>query len=271
MRIGIAGLGLVGGSLALALRSRHDVRGFDTDGAARAAATGEGLAAVDRLESLLPADVVIVATPMRAVLPTLAALAPHAGGAVLLDVASVRGPIDAFARESADGARLVGMHPMAGRAARGFTAADPALLAGRPFLVVPTVRSDADAMAVAGSVARDAGGVVTVCSASEHDRIVALTSALPLACAAALAATAADLGTTLAPFAGPAFRDATRVADTPAELADAILLANAGNVVAALARVRTVLDEIERAVAERDTDGLREILDRATRGRSLLG
>ena len=271
MRIGIAGLGLIGGSLALALRSRHEVRGFDTDDAAREAASGEGLATVERLEDLVPAEAVIVATPMRAMLPTLAALAPLAGGTVLLDVASVRAPVDAFARESADGARLVGMHPMAGRTARGFTAADPALLAGRPFLLVPTARSNAEAMAVAGIVARDAGGIVTVCSAAEHDRLVAVTSALPLALAAALAASAAEIGPSLAAFAGPGFRDATRLADTGADLAEAMLLANAGNVVAAIARLRTVLDELERAVAERDASGLREILERAAKGRAFLG
>ena len=271
MRIGVAGLGLIGGSLALALRSRHDVRGFDTDSAARQAASGEGLAVVERLEALLPADAVVVATPLAAVLPTLAALAPASGGAVLLDVASVRGPVDAFARSSGEGARLVGMHPMAGRAARGFVAADPALLAGRPFLVVPTARSDADAMTVAGTIARDAGGVVTVCSAAEHDRIVALTSALPLAVASALSAAASDLGPALALFAGPGFRDTTRLAETTPDLAESILLANAGNVVAALARLRTVLDEIERAVAERDTAGLREILARAASARTVLG
>ncbi|HYK99430.1 MAG TPA: prephenate dehydrogenase/arogenate dehydrogenase family protein [Candidatus Acidoferrales bacterium] len=271
MRVGIAGLGLIGGSLALALRSRHDVRGFDVDPAAREAASGEGIATVDRLEDLIPAEAIIVATPMRSVLPTLAALASHTGGAVILDVASVRGPVDAFARDSADGTRLVGMHPMAGRTGRGFVSADPALLAGRPFLVVPTARSTVEAMAVAGTVARDAGGVVTVCSAAEHDRLVALTSALPLALAAALAASAADAGPSLATFAGPGFRDTTRLADTSADLAEALLVANAGNVVAAIARMRTVLDELERVIAERDASGLREILERAARGRALLG
>ena len=112
MRIGIAGLGLIGGSLALALRSRHAVRGFDTDRAARDAARLGGIETVETLDELLPADAVIIATPLAAVLGTLAALGPNAGGTVMVDVSSVRAPVDAHAREH--GGRIVGMHPMAG-------------------------------------------------------------------------------------------------------------------------------------------------------------
>jgi prephenate dehydrogenase len=270
LKIGIAGLGLIGGSLALALRGSHEVSGFDISRDARDAAARTGVRTVDRLGALLPAEAVIVATPMQAVLPTLAALAPSANRAVLLDVASVRGPIDAFAREHANGARIVGMHPMAGRSAHGFGAADAALLSGRPFLIVPTLTADSDAMALAGRLARDAGGVVTVVSAAEHDRLVALTSALPLAVAAALAI-AIDSGANVGSFAGPGLRDTTRLADTPADLAEAMLVANAGNVVAALARLRETLDELERAVAERDVASLREILARAAQSRASFG
>jgi prephenate dehydrogenase len=269
MRIGIVGLGLIGGSLALALRGKHDVRGYDLSRETRDAARASGVTTVDSLEALLPAEAVIVATPLAAVLPTLAALAPGASGAVLLDTASVRGPVDAFAREQG-GAPIVGLHPMAGRSGRGFALADPALLTGRPFLVVPTATSDAASLELAGRIARDAGGVVTVCSAAEHDRIVALVSALPLAVATALSVTAADVVPGLATFAGPGLGDTTRVAATPPDLAETILLANSGNVVAALARLRVVLDEIERAVAERDSSGLREILGKAAAARSAL-
>lgn len=272
MRVGIAGLGLIGGSLALALRAHHEVYGFDVDRDARAAAARAGIGVVDRLDALLPADAIIVATPIGAVLPTLAALEPRAGTSVLIDVSSVRGPIEAFVRESAGVTRVVGMHPMAGRAGRGFAAADPALLDGRPFLVVATAHCDASAMAIAGELARDAGGIVTVCSAVEHDRIVAIVSALPLALATALSVVAEEgLGNRVAAFSGPGFRDATRLAGTPVDLGEAILATNAAHVVAALAALRGVLDDIERAVAERDVAGLRVVLERAQTMRARLG
>lgn len=271
MRIGIAGLGLIGGSLALALQAEHDVHGFDVDPATRTAAARAGIATVERPAELVPADAIVVATPLTAVLPTLAELAPISGGAVLLDVGSVRAPVDAFAREHAGGARIVGLHPMAGRSAHGFAAADKDLLRGHPFLVVPTVSADPDAMRVAGDIARAAGGVPTVCSAVEHDRTVALVSALPLALSAALAVVAAEAAPGhLADVVGTGFRDATRLALTPEDLATQLLTVNAPHVVAALARLRTTLDELERAVAERDGAAVAALLGRARAAREAL-
>ncbi|MEK7863485.1 MAG: prephenate dehydrogenase/arogenate dehydrogenase family protein [Chloroflexota bacterium] len=271
MRIGIAGLGLIGGSLAQALGGHHEITGHDIDRGTRDLAASAGIRMVERLDELLPADAVIVATPVAAVLPTLATLAPRAGVCVLIDVSSVRAPVESFVRGGGGGtARIVGMHPMAGRSGSGFAAADPALLAGRPFLIVPTSTADAAALALAGALARDVGGVPTVCSAVEHDRILALTSALPLALAVALSLTASEAVGDLAPFAGPGYRDTTRLADTPAELAMALLRSNAANAVVAIARLRTTLDELERAVAEQDVAALRDLLGRASAARQAL-
>jgi len=235
MRVGIAGCGLIGGSLALALRDAHDVRAFDPAG------TGD-IAGAARLEDLLAADVVIVATPLPQVVPTLRSLAGHANGTVLMDVGSVKREVAAFADTAPATARIVGGHPMAGGTERGFAAARADLFRGRPFLLVPTARSDERAMGLAGDVARAAGAVPTVVSAPEHDRLVAILSGLPLVVARALARVGADV----AGLAGPGFRDATRLAQTSPELAGAILNGNAAEVRAALAKLRTALDEVER-------------------------
>ncbi len=120
MRIGIAGLGLIGGSLALALRGRHRITGFDPDPAAREAAKGGGIAIADTLDALLPADAVIVATPLADVVPTLAALVPRADGALLLDVGSLKRTVAGFAETAPATARIVGGHPMAGSTDSGF-------------------------------------------------------------------------------------------------------------------------------------------------------
>jgi len=101
MRVGIAGCGLIGGSLALALRGGHDVRAFDPAG------TGD-IAGTARLEDLLAADVVVVATPLPQVVPTLRALAAHASGAVLMDVGSVKREVAAFADSAPATALIVG-------------------------------------------------------------------------------------------------------------------------------------------------------------------
>lgn len=237
MRVGIAGCGLIGGSLALALRDQHDVRAYDPAGTGLIRST-------DRLLDLLPADVVIVATPLAAIVPTLRALSERSGSTVLLDAGSLKREVAEFATTAPVGARVVGGHPMAGTTDRGFAAARQDLFAGRPFFLVPTARSDEGAMALAGDVARAAGAVPTVVSAKEHDRIVATLSGLPLAIALALARTGADV----ADLAGPGFRDATRLARTPPELAAALLRGNADEVRSAIAKFHAALDEVARGL-----------------------
>ena len=269
MNIAVAGLGLIGGSLALALKAQHRVTGFDIDVNSREAGRAAGIDTVDRLEDLLPADVAIVATPLTAVVTTLASLAERAGSAVLMEVGSLKAAVAAFAETAPETARIVGAHPMAGATTAGFTAARADLFRERPFLLVTTARSDAGAMAVAGDIARDAGGVATVCSAVVHDRAMAHLLAAPLAAASALALSADGAGPLLG-FAGPGFRDTTRLAGTPLDLAEQLLSANAGNVVAALAALRTALQEIEGAVADRDRDALRDLLGRAAAVRRRL-
>jgi prephenate dehydrogenase len=269
LNVAVAGLGLIGGSLALALKARHRVSGFDVEPKTRDAARAAGIDAVDRLEDLLPADVAIVATPLASIVTTLASLAERAGSAVLVEVGSLKADVVAFAETAPDTARIVGMHPMAGATTAGFAAARADLFRGRPFLVVPTARADASAMAIAGDIARDAGGLVTVCSAVVHDRAMAYLLAAPLAAASALAVAGVEAEPLLT-LAGPGFRDTTRLAGTPIELAEQLLSANAGNVVAALAALRTVLEEIEGAVADRDRDALRSLLTRAAAARGRL-
>ena len=235
MRIGIVGLGLIGGSLAQALRDRHEIVACDPAG------TGP-FDSVATPADLLPADLVIVATPLDLVVPTLVALAPLAGDAVLLDVGSVKREVARYAAKAPAGVRIVGGHPMAGSTGSGLAAARADLFRDRPFLLVPTARSDDAAMALAGDLAREVGAVPTVMSAEVHDRAVAMLSGVPLVIARALAAAGADV----ADLAGPGFRDMTRLAATPQPLADAMLAGNAAEIRAALAAFRLALDAADR-------------------------
>lgn len=249
MRVTVVGLGLIGGSMALGLAARHEVRGHDPDGATRRAATERGLAVADGLEGVLAADAIIVATPLAAIVPTLERLVPRAGAAVILEVGSLKGAVAAYARGARADARIVGLHPMAGSTASGFAAADPAMFGDRPFLVVPTERSDERSMAIAGEVARDLGGRVTVCSVQVHDEAIATVSALPLATAIALARVAdAALPMRLDDVAGPGLRDATRLAATPPDLALALLAAP--GLAAHIAALRSALADVEGALGD---------------------
>ncbi len=257
LRLGVVGLGLIGGSIALGLRDRHAVSGYDRHEATRSAARERGLRVVDRVEDLLPADAVVVATPLPAVVPTLDLLARAAGDAVLVEVGSLKAAAARFADGAPAGVRVVGLHPMAGSTAAGFAAADPALFRGRPFLAVVTSRSDERAMSVAGELARDLGGTVTVCSPEVHDRAIAAVSALPLAAAIALdRVVRAALPMPYDAVAGTGIRDATRLARTPVELA--LPLLGAPGLREHIASLREALGEIERAFG--DDDALRALL-----------
>ena len=244
MRVGLVGVGLVGGSLALALRLTHDVVAYDSAAGVRASARRAGLTVVDDLAGVLPADAVVVATPFATIVPTLRALSERADGAVLMDVGSLKRPVAAYAETAPAGARIVGGHPMAGTTGAGFASADPSLFRGRPFLLVPTARSDARALDVASALARAVGAEPTVCSADAHDRAIATLAGVPLAVALALAKSGEDV----ARFAGPGFRDATRLAATPPELAEVLLRGNRDEVKDALRRFREALDEVERGL-----------------------
>ena len=260
MRIAVVGLGLIGGSVALGLREKHDVRGHDVDAATRDAARARGLQVADDLAGVFPADAVLVATPLARIVPTLEALLPLADDAVLLEVGSLKRDVAALAGRAPAGARIVGVHPMAGSTRSGFGSADPALFRERPFLIVPTARSDDHAMTVAGEIARDLGGIVTVCSPQVHDRAVAAVSALPLVAAVALRRVASEASPI--PFdgvAGTGIRDATRLASTPAELAIPLLGApGLGDDIEAL---RGALGELARALG--DDAALRALLEGA--------
>src|SRR5262249_36757435 len=159
-------------------RETHTVRGYDRDASARDTARVRGIEVGNDMPDVLPADAVIVATPLAAIVPTLRSLIPSAGDAVLLEVGSLKRDVAALAQEAPPDVHIVGLHPMAGSTAKGIASADPSMFRGRPFLVVATARSDDRSMQVAGDLARDLGGSVTVCSPEVHDRAVAAVSAL---------------------------------------------------------------------------------------------
>lgn len=259
-RVGIVGVGLIGASFGLALRDRGlagRVIGVDRD--AEAIATARRRGALDEgatdYATLEGADLVIVAAPPQSVVDAVLRAARVARrGAILLDVASVKAPI-VRALEAAlpEGTRFVGGHPMAGTERQGGAAADAALLAGRPFLITPTARSDADAVDAVRTLVRALGMRPLLLDADVHDAIVAQVSHVPylLAVAAVNAAEDEALG-----LGGPVFDGLRRVAGGPVELWVEICSQNRTAILRALGWVRDELDRLERALDEGDLVGL---------------
>ncbi len=248
----VVGLGLIGGSLALRLREIGlRVIGVDTDPAAVALALERG--AVDAggadLGTVAEADLVVVATPLSEVVPVgLAASRRMRAGAVLTDTASVKAPVVAAIHAGIPaGVRFVGGHPMAGSERAGMAAADPALLDGRPFVLTPTARADADAVAVLQGVVTAMRMRPVLLDPLQHDELAAQASHLPYLVSLALRRAVADDARAIG---GPALADMTRIAGSPAAMWMEICRMNREAIARALARFEGELDAVRRELAE---------------------
>ena len=264
--LGIVGVGLIGASLGMAVRQRglaREVVGVDIDAQAIAVAVERG--AIDRggsdVEMLRGAELVIMAVPpdsvAREALRVAAVVNP---GAILTDVASTKGVIVRTLEERLPAnVRYIGGHPMAGSEGRGAQMADASLLAGRPFLLTPTERTDPAAVTIMTALVEQLDMQPVLLSPDDHDELVAQISHLPylLAIAAVGAATERALGVT-----GPAFAGLARVAASPVELWAQICRQNRAAIVRAIRQFRQELDQLERALGD---DGLEAMLEKSRR------
>jgi arogenate dehydrogenase (NADP+) len=250
MKIGIVGLGLIGGSIGLDLRSR----GFYVFGVSsrpqtchRAIAIGAADEAGVNLSLLKAADLVFVCTPLGSIEPIVRELIPHLSpAAIVTDVGSVKTP--AVRALSSLRPNFVGGHPMAGTAASGIEAAVRDLFAGRPYAVTPTAETPAVAVEKVEEIARLLGAEVFRCGPEEHDRAVAWISHLPLMASATLVAACAregdrniiDLAHRLA---SSGFRDTSRVGGGNPELGVMVAKYNREELLRTLSLYRNCLDE----------------------------
>ena len=256
----ISGTGLIGTSIALGLRNLGwETLGWDADPAALAgAASIDAVVPVDGIEAatLGPNDLLVLASPPSSVLAVVSDLDT---AALVIDVASVKGPIIAAARTP----RFVGTHPMAGREVTGPDAARAALFRGATWVVVPN-GADEDDVERVERIVTDLGARPVRMSAEEHDAAVARISHVPQILAAALLEGAGEVPGAMDLAAG-SFRDLTRVASSDPAVWMDILVANRREVTAAIEwlrdRLATVLESDEQlAVALEDARHLRASL-----------
>ena len=255
MRVAILGLGQIGGSVGRALveaGAPWRVAGWTRSDDARRAAAADGIESPASIgDACSGADLIVLAAPPLACLELLDALAGPLRAtlepdAVITDVASTKVAI--CARAAAHGLRFVGGHPMAGREATGYAAADPGLFVGRPWVVAVPDPPEADLDPVAEDRVVD---LATACGADivrlgpvEHDAAVAAISHLPLVVAAALVeAIAAGPDWPVAErLAAGGWATMTRLARGDVEMGTGILATNGLPVAARLRDLRDVLD-----------------------------
>ncbi len=263
--LGVAGVGLIGGSIALrAHAAGMRVIGFDRDPAALEAARAAG--AIDETVPDLAAlaeraQIVALALPVDAVVSALDATAALAQPQLVFDVASVKVPIAAADRRFP---RFVGSHPLAGREVGGFAAADAALFAGRTWVVTPG--GEPAARALLDELIALFGARRIELEAAAHDRVVAATSHLPQLLSVVLGARLADAAAgdpRAYDLAGPGITSMLRLARSPAPLWASISRANAGPLAAELRAAAGALETLAAELDRAEVDALTSYFARA--------
>ncbi len=271
-RVAILGLGLMGGSLALALHGRcGSLVGVDPDLATLRLAESQQIfdRLSDRPETVLAGcSLVVLAAPVRTIIRLLGELPElHPGQAVVLDLGSSKVEI-LHAMQSLP-ARFdpLGGHPMCGKEQGGLANADPALFHNRPFVFTRLERTSQKACTLASQVAGTAGALPCWIDAETHDRWAAVTSHLPYLAACALALAVPEEA---APLAGPGFASTSRLAASPGTMMLDVLLTNRANLLAGLENFQRQLDRLECSLERLDEGTLKELLDAAAARRTSL-
>jgi prephenate dehydrogenase len=272
MRIGVIGLGLIGGSFALGVKRAlpdASVVGMDRDEASVDDALKRGVidAAADWAE-IGRCDAVMIAVPVRQMQDVFAAIAPHLSATtVLTDAGSTKAAVIEAARQAL-GTRIgqfVPGHPIAGREKSGVQAAAGELFEGRHVVMTPLPENSPDVVAGIESLWQSCGARVMRLDAHEHDRVFAAVSHLPHAIAFALVDELATRPNArqLFTFAASGFRDFTRIAGSNPEMWRDIALDNGDALAEECRRIESKLAELRGAIEARDGEQLIALMQRA--------
>ncbi|HEX5322191.1 MAG TPA: prephenate dehydrogenase/arogenate dehydrogenase family protein [Capsulimonadaceae bacterium] len=263
--VAIVGVGLIGGSLGMALKRRRRTRAVVGVGR-----NPDHLELARRLEAidtwstdtpsaLAEADTVILCTPVGKIIEDLpAALAACKPSAVVTDAGSVKSPI---VNASAGDPRFVGSHPMAGSERAGVEAAYPTLFEEATWALTPTASTDPQTLKRVAALAHHVGASTLILEPSAHDAAVAVTSHLPHVMAWSLMRLAhgrACRDPHVARMAAGSFADMTRVAAASPDLWQNICLANKEALLAAIEEFRSQLEEAAAALKKGDAKRLEE-------------
>lgn len=276
--IGIIGVGLIGGSLALALKKNGKGKrflGYDTE--PQSVEKALSLGALDETcssaaELATKSDLVIIATPVRAIPRVLEEIGPAVRpGTLVIDVGSTKTNIVQRAMELLPREVIfVGGHPMAGSEQHGIENADPDLFQNSTFVFTPTESCSAEVFSFLLQVFTSIGSRVIFMDPEAHDRAVSLISHLPHLLAFSLVNLLVEEGKRLegvSRLASGGFRDMTRIASSNPHLWIDILLENREEVVSAIDKFMEFLKKGKECLVEGREGELLEFMQRARRGR----
>lgn len=292
--VGIIGLGLMGGSLAMRLKGKCTrLIGFDSHLPMLELALSKGI--IDHAGALSPSpceaspkgtgrgargvgevDVLILATPVPSILNIIHQLSRsipseqstnYQAPITLLDLGSTKRDITQAMSELPENFDPIGGHPICGREKLGLENADPNLYRDAPFVITPLERTSQRAKSAARQLISAVGAHLIEMTAEEHDRILASTSHLPFLIASALVHSTPQ---EFASLIGPGFRSTSRLAGTPSHMMLGILQSNRDNLLDAIQSFRNSLAEIESTLQDENYSQLELILNQSRASYSSL-
>jgi prephenate dehydrogenase len=286
--VAIVGLGLMGASLALALREHGSRPGAPLRvgrliGVARREDTVReamqrgmvDFATTDFAAGVVQAGVVVLAAPVRTIITQLRTQAgAFKPGAVITDLGSTKTEIVRAMDGLPDGLHAVGSHPMCGKEVTGLQAADADLYVGKRWILTRTARSDDASFDLIGRLAQTAGANTLELDPARQDRLVAVASHLPYALASSLVATAEQVSLddpALWQVTASGFRDTSRLAASDVTMMLDILLTNREAVSGAIRDFQFHLDQLTALLERQDEAGLRTYLYAAAQARKEKG
>lgn len=276
-KIAVIGVGLIGGSLGLALRKfagKH-VIGMDQDRETLKLALKRGAVSEVResiAEAVKGAEIVFVATPVSSIASVVKEVCSHVRpGTIITDVGSTKARIVRSVEEFLPSSiYFIGGHPMAGSEMTGITSATPNLFKNCHYLLTPTKRTDTAVFKKIHSLLTSLGAKVLSLSPDRHDQIVAVISHLPHVVSTALVNMAVrqmEPDQNLLPLAAGGFRDTTRIAASNPQVWLDICLDNNKAILAALRSFKSELERIIVMLEEKDENNLRKELEKGRRAR----
>ena len=265
LTVGIIGLGLMGGSLALKLKGQcAGLIGFNSHLPTLKLALSKNivdLAETDPAKLLPQCDILILAVPVTVILDLikqLPSLMPNP--CIVMDLGSTKTDIIREMNELPSRFDPIGGHPICGKEKLGLENADSTLYQNAPFVITPIERTTKKAKSAAQQVISTIGANLIELTAEKHDRILASTSHLPFLISSALAH---SISPAFASLVGPGFRSTSRLAGTPSHMMMGILKSNRENMLKAICHYRNSLDEIESALKNEDYAELESILNQS--------
>jgi prephenate dehydrogenase len=277
-RLSVIGVGLIGGSLARALKTANactEIVGWGRN--AEQLEKAKSLGVIDRAETDLAAavkdaEMIVIGVPVGAMEEVLSALKPHLGAqTIVTDVGSTKGSVIEAARKvfGLVPPRFIPGHPIAGTEQSGVEAAFAELFQQRRVILTPDDDSDPDAVKTVREMWQQTGAEVTEMSVAHHDEVLAATSHLPHMLAFTLVDTLARLEDhdDIFRYAAGGFRDFTRIASSNPQMWHDICLNNRDALLKMLSRFTADLQTLARAIEEGDGKALLDTFERAKAAR----